>query len=182
MSGGRNRLFPRSAVPKDVGRRIRAARQEREWTQQRLAERAGVERRTIMRLEKDRHVPSSPLIHALERVLGFGERGLVAGWTEPARPHEVGAWGPRARLARRFVGLTLATLAKAAGVSAATISRFEREMGDTPLILQDAERGHVGNAQYAAALGFNGTQMMTDFLRSKDPSAWLRLKHPAASS
>lgn len=169
-------------MPKDVGRRVRAAREERQWSQQRLAEQAGVERRTIMRLEKGRHVPSSSLIHSLEHILGFGERGLVTDWIEPAGPHEMGAWGPRARLARRFVGLSLTTLAKATGVSAATISRFEREMGDTPLILEDAERGHVGNARYATALGFTGTQMMTDFLLSKDPPAWLRVKHPAAAS
>lgn len=174
MAGGRNILFPRDAVPADIGATIRRERKLRKWSQERLALKAGVERRTILRLEAGRHVPGSALVHAMERALGLEPRTLTPGWREAARENAPGAWGPRARLARQRRGLTIAAVASASGVSAATISRFEREMGDTPLILSDWETGEIGNVRYAVALGFAGRSQMTAFLWAAYPAAWLK--------
>ena len=172
MSSGRNFLFPRSGVPANIGDVVKKERRRRGWSQERLARRAGVERRTIMRLEEGRHVPGSELIHAIEEALKLG-MPLVPTWSDHAGVEARGAWGPRARLARKWCGQTLDQVAKTSGVSAATISRFEREMGDTPLIIEDERSGTICNKAYAEALCFAGTDEMSDYLKSAEPRRWL---------
>ena len=48
--------------------RLRVLRAEREWTQQDLAERAGVSRQTIHAIESGKYDPSLPLAFTLARV------------------------------------------------------------------------------------------------------------------
>lgn len=173
---GRNLLFPRNAVPRDVGKSVRNARKARKMSQARLAGKVGVTRWAIMRLEAGTHVPNSQLVHSLERILKLGDRGLVSAWTDPA-PHGSPARGPRARLARIRLGFTLSAISAASGVSLATISRFERECGDTPLILGPAvDRGDgFANDKYAQAHCFLDALEMETFAFSTDLAGWLAL-------
>lgn len=175
-ASGRNILFPRDAVPVSIGTRVRDARTARKMSQGRLAARTGVTRWTILRLERNRHVPGSHLVHALERVLNFGAGGLVRGWKDAA-DYGAAARGPRARRARLALRLTLAEVAEASGVSVATISRFERECGDTSLILgPDFERNDgFANDAYARAHLFADAQEMETFSRADDLDRWLSL-------
>lgn len=171
MGSGINRLFPRTAIPSGIGNRVRNARIARGWSQEQLARYVQVDRRTILRLEQGSHRPTSHLVHALEERLSLVQ--LVPGWRDPALPGAP-SFGPRLRLARLARRLTQATAARAAGVSPATLSRFEREMGDTPMIVDD---GSMINDGYAAALGFADAQDMEEYCLSASPRLWLdRLK------
>ena len=55
----------------DVVRRIRAARIEKGWTQQRLADYSGIARANIARLEAGRHAPRIDTIELLARALSL---------------------------------------------------------------------------------------------------------------
>lgn len=48
--------------------RLRVLRAEREWTQQELADRAGVSRQTVHSIEAGKYDPSLPLAFALARI------------------------------------------------------------------------------------------------------------------
>lgn len=111
-------------------------------------------------------------MRALELVLKL-DRPLVPKWEDSATADQSGAWDPRARLARHRAKRTLAQVEAASGLSAVTISRFEREMNDSALILENSQWGVVGNNAYALAMGFEGKGQMTDYLRAKDPTGWL---------
>ena len=50
--------------------RLRELRGERGWTQQELADRAGVSRQTIHSIEAGKYDPSLPLAFALARLFG----------------------------------------------------------------------------------------------------------------
>lgn len=127
-----------------------------------------------MRVEAGRHLPGSHLVHALERVLKFPNGALVGSWSDPA-PYGAPARGPRARLARLALNYKLTDIAKACGISAPTISRFERECGDTPLILgPDFERndGFI-NDRYAQAHLFADASEMEEYAQALDLESWL---------
>lgn len=170
---GRNLLFPRAAVPKNIGARVRKARKARRMSQERLALKTGVTRWTIIRLEAGRHVPGSQLVHAIEHALNLGDNALVRAWKDAA-PLGSPARGPRARQARRALKYTLAQIASASGVSVATISRFERECGDTPLILgPDFDRGDgFANDRYAQAHLFIDASEMETYATARDMRGW----------
>jgi putative transcriptional regulator len=53
-----------------VKNRLRELRGERGWTQQDLADRAGVSRQTIHSIESGKYDPSLPLAFALARLFG----------------------------------------------------------------------------------------------------------------
>ncbi len=167
-------LFPRTAVPDDIGTRVREARKARNMSQERLAQKTGVTRWAIMRLEAKRHIPGSHLVHALERALKLGEGSLVREWKDAA-PYGTPARGPRARYARVTLGYKLSDIAKASGVSAATISRFEREFGDTALILgPDFDRDDgFSNDAYAQAHHFVDASEMETYARARNPDQWI---------
>ncbi len=174
QGSGRNLLFPRDAVPNDVGARVRTARLARRMSQERLAAKTGVTRWAIMRLEAGCHIPGSHLVHALERVLQLGDGGLVRAWHDAA-PHGSSARGPRARRARNALKYSLSEIAVASGVSIATISRFERECGDTPLILgPDFDRNDgFTNDRYARAHLFINAAEMETYAHAPDLERWL---------
>jgi putative transcriptional regulator len=52
-----------------VKTRIREFREERDWTQEQLAERVGVTRQTILFLEKGKYNPSLRLAHRIAQAL-----------------------------------------------------------------------------------------------------------------
>jgi len=53
-----------------VRNRVRELRQEREWTQESLAERAGVSRQTVISIESGRYNPSILLAYKLACLFG----------------------------------------------------------------------------------------------------------------
>lgn len=175
MSGGRNTSYPRSSVPSEVGARVRELRKEKEWSQERLARAVGVTRKTISRLEQEvmPHVPGADLVHALGRV--FGQR-LVKGWHDPPDEYLI-TLNARARLARRSAGLTLQEVSEKCGVGVATISRFERSLGEARRIVEpgDGNALAIWNDDYAEALGFLDAAEMDEYCGASDPDKWLRL-------
>jgi transcriptional regulator with XRE-family HTH domain len=66
-----------------VGARVRAARVSRMWTQERLAEKSGVGRVTIARIEAGTTVPRMRSVRALAAALEVEPESLVPD------PHEV---------------------------------------------------------------------------------------------
>jgi transcriptional regulator with XRE-family HTH domain len=65
-----------------LGERVRLLRRELGWGQERLAAQAGVDRRTIQRIEKGNYDPSVPTIEALSRVFGIERNKLIHGFTQ----------------------------------------------------------------------------------------------------
>lgn len=63
----------------EVGGRIRALRNERGWSQDELAERAGVSPRTVHSLEKGEHTPQPKKLRAVLDALGVAkpEEGAI---------------------------------------------------------------------------------------------------------
>lgn len=53
-----------------TGDQIRQMREDREWSQERLAEYLGVKQATVSRLEKGRWVPSGPVLKLLHQLEG----------------------------------------------------------------------------------------------------------------
>lgn len=52
--------------------RLKELREEKGWTQQQLAERAGVAKATVADLEQERYAPTWPTVVALADALGVG--------------------------------------------------------------------------------------------------------------
>ncbi len=140
---------------------MREARRLKGWTQARLAKRLGLSRETISRLERSRRKPTSDTVFRIEHSLELDliASGLVAEWREwaPLRSSEP---GPRSRERRRKLGMSLAGLGAAAGVSASTLSRFERQERRTPSLLRietselGGEWAFLRSERLATALGF----------------------------
>lgn len=162
MGSGANILTPRRAVPADLGDRVREEREVLGWSQATLAAQAGVSRRTIMRLEAGSHRPGADLVAALARVFNIVK--LVPGWGEPSDPG-LPCYGPRVRRARRVAGLTLAEVAAAANVGVATLSRFEREVGETPSLAGPwgTPGEGVTSDALALALGFVDAEALNEW-------------------
>lgn len=117
-------LFPVTAVPDGFGGMLRDARVARRWSQERLALRSGLDRRTVGRLERGAP-PTADSVFRLAHALELDPWELVPGWPEWHQVDVPGV-GPRTRKRRRELGLSLAAVAAAAGVSDATLSRRER--------------------------------------------------------
>lgn len=150
--------FPTSSVPCDFGAALATFRKARGWSQQRLAERASLERATIIRLEAGRRRPTADTVFRLEAALDLEPGEMVPAWPEWS-PIGSSSLGARSRARRRELGLSLVQVAHAAGVSAAMLSRFERETGRTPALRRVATgnasaRDELVSDRLAIALGF----------------------------
>ena len=155
--------YLRKDVPSTVGPAIRFARLAKRWSQQRVADRSGVSRETIYRIECGR-TPDPDTVMRICGVLGIRVVDLVPDWISAedddvpslAEPYP----GYRLRQRRRQLGVPLREAAEAAGVSIATLSRFERFMSAsrtllTPVYADDPEGGAViENDGLARLLGF----------------------------
>lgn len=167
--------FPRHALPKKFGDNVEKAREKQGWSKSRLAQKAGVDRKTIARLESGKTTPSLQLVRALMRdeVLGH-DLSLIKGW----ELDDPDSWkrGALVRSARLASGQKLIAIVKLAGGSVASLSAFERDLlapfafvGCKP---QDDDGSGVSEA-YACALGFFDAADMRAYLRSDDPMPWL---------
>ena len=153
-------MFPRSAIPEDIGRRIRAVRQKQCLSQDGVALLAGLRRETVWRIEAG-GTPSSHAVFAIERALDLSSPHFVKAWQDPADPRGP-SLGPRIRMRRRELKLSLIKVANAAGVSEPTLSRFERELVTCGAIVNEVPDEHgllrakISNAGLAHVLGFSG--------------------------
>jgi len=62
-----------------LARTVRALREQRQWSQERLAREAGISTGYVARLEKGQHDPSLSTIEKLARALGVKPERLLAG-------------------------------------------------------------------------------------------------------
>lgn len=155
--------FSPSAVPNDFGERLAREREAARWSQARLAKRAGLRRETISRLERGSVKPVADTVFRLEQALDLTPGTPVPCWPEWA-PLRSTSFGAGSRRRRRALKLSLAEVAISAGVSPATLSRFERETSASPLLVR-VERTELGtefhylvNPKFAEALGFENTK------------------------
>ena len=159
--------FPSEAVPSDLGKTVAQARTARRWSQARLAAKAKVARASIYRLEGGGRPVRPDTIFRVARALELDMRTLVPEWPEwdPLGP---GGHGPRTRERRRALCLTAANLAAAAGVSEATLSRYERGIGFSPSLLKRVGDQHfASNESLARTLGFKDIPEFEGYCRSK---------------
>lgn len=150
-----------------VGNRLRAARRQRRWTQARLAKEAKVARESIYRIERGR-MPFGDTAMRLCDVLGLdrAELNLDRRETDPIHLHPSNTF---LRDRRKALDLTLAEVAIAAGVSAATLSRFERgSERSRALASYDAEGRALEliNLGLAEILRFSSVHQLTAFWRN----------------
>lgn len=140
--------FPLCSVPEGFGTALRDARKARGWTQARLAEAAGIKRETVAQLEAQRLLPpaatrrrpAADTVFRLQAALDLMPGELVEAWPEWS-PIGSSSRGARSRARRRELGLSLTEVASAAGISAATLSRFERDIRWETKSLLDAGPG-----------------------------------------
>ena len=64
---------------RELAERVRALRQEKGWTQEQLAYRAGFDRKSVNRIENAAYSPSADRLFVLADALGVAVSDLVAG-------------------------------------------------------------------------------------------------------
>lgn len=151
--------FHPSAISAKFGKVLAKERRLEGMTQKQLADVIGMKRETVVRLETGRRRPTADTVFRLEDALNLVPGTLVPGWPE-WKPIGTMTPGARSRERRRALGISITVVARAAGVSIATLSRFEREFGACPsLSVVGFDQGMpfvVGlrSIGYARALGF----------------------------
>lgn len=121
--------FQRRHLPAGIGTALRGRRVERGLSRRDVAGSAGIAARTLARIERDAQAPTWKTLEAVCDALEISTSVVAPRWSRDASDLPEDAQlvpGLGLRALRRKRGMTLASLAKASGVSAATISRFER--------------------------------------------------------
>lgn len=155
--------FVSASDPGFVARTVRAARMDAGLTQVGLAEAAGLRRETVSRLERGRGAHADTLARIA------GALGITSDRFLERRDFSCRLYGhPRRtpiRDLRRSLGLTLGECAQAAGVSAATLSRFERGNEHYPSICTVGRMTRatgIHNDGLARALGFPDADALSE--------------------
>lgn len=171
-----NLMTPRSKAPRNLGCQLREWRLEQGMTQSELAARAGLSLKTVQRLERGAR-PSADSAKRLECALDLPDDLLAPDWDLPPSPVE-SDYGARVRARRRALGLSQEGVALAAGVSAATLSRFERGITITRSWFIDwrdeygSRRNAIVATPLAHALGFKDSKELHEFCVVGDVSEW----------
>lgn len=162
--------FTVGTFPIDLEVIVVAARVKRHWSQARLAAKAKVARASVYRLEGGGRAIRPDTVFRIAHALGLDRRDLVPAWPE-WDPLTAADHGPRTRERRRELGLTAAALATAAGVSEATLSRYEPGIGcSRALIKRVGERHYACNEGVARALQFRNLVEFEEYcLNSRAP-------------
>lgn len=154
----------------ETGRQIatilRDARHAKGITQAGLAQRAGVARETVYRIEQGR-LPTPDVAVRLCDVLGVDrdQLDLERPETDPYTSHPPSTL---LRDRRRALGLTLAQCAEAAEISPATLSRFERGVEQCAKLV-DLDAGwpmRMNNPGFAQILDFRTVADLDRFWRT----------------
>ena len=142
-----------NSVPPGVGERVSELRKARRWSQARLAVKSGVSRASIYRIEAGR-APLADTLFRLAHAFDLPIGDLVPSWPE-WEPVAAAGIGVRTRQRRRALGISVAELALAAGVSEAALSRHERGIGWSPsLVRRIGDEYAAANDGLARRLGF----------------------------
>ena len=151
-----------------VAERVRGARIGRRLTQAELADLTGLRCETIYRLERGRGAHTDTLARIATALSLPNEHFMEAiDYSSSLFGH------PRRtplRARRRELGLTLEHCAAAAGVSATTLSRFERGNEHYPSICEVGRFGRawaIHNDGLAHALSFADAEELTEFWLSR---------------
>jgi transcriptional regulator with XRE-family HTH domain len=129
--------FQRRDLPEGIGKVLRAARQARGETRFIVASAVGIRPRTLARIERDAQKPTWATLDRLCAHLQLSIAALARRWFRdsldvPSEPNSSPGIGLRAL--RRSRGMTQNRLAVLSGVSASTISRFERGLTASRLL------------------------------------------------
>lgn len=145
MTEIRRHTFSANVLPPDIGNTIRTLRQARGMSAALLAHNTGIARETVLRIENGRPPLAMTVLRLLEILLAGQDdvelKDIVPSWPE-ADARQVIGHGPRSRARRQQLDLSAAAVAAAAGLSEATLSRFERNAGPTPSLLKETRTPH----------------------------------------
>lgn len=157
--------FQRRHLPEGVGVVLREARNRGGASRKKIAASSGIAPRTLARIERGEQTPLWTTLDRLCDVLGLSVAVIAPRWLKDSFdvPSDgEGAPGPGLRRLREARGMTLIQLAKASGISAATISRFERGLTTSSRLARPVGEGSSGgdrnlvidNLPLAQALGY----------------------------
>lgn len=182
MASSPRHNFANNAIPTDIGKRIAGLRGPRGWSMADLSARSGVPRETISRLESGLRTPLADTVLRLLVILLAGQdevelMDIVPDWPE-ADGRQIIGHGPRSRVRRRQAELSAAAVAATAGVSEATLSRFERNACATPSLLVRKITSHgdelqrLCNVRLATTLRFGSLADHEAFCDADDWMTW----------
>lgn len=176
-----------------VGLDVRAAREAAGWSRREVAEAARLAARTLARIERGAQKPSRETLMAICEVMGLSFH-TVAGprWSDDAAdttntPDATPGLAVRELL--RMRGLTQRQVADAAGVSVATLSRFERGLTASRVLTSRAGHSSVAfldrdvmmsNAALARILGLADVEQFASLCR--EASRMIRCDEPFAEA
>lgn len=129
--------FQRRLLPEGYGVVMRAAREAMGATRREVAGAVSIQPRTLARIERGHQKPSWPTLDRLCDHLGVSvavvaKRWLTDSFDIPTNP--VVSPGIGLRALRKARGMTLVELSASSGVSASTLSRFERGLTASRLL------------------------------------------------
>lgn len=161
--------FGRASLSTGVGDSIRLARDGCGMTREHLAERSALNSRTLERIERGTQLPLPTTLRKIARALQTGVDNLAEGWS---RDENERVWtgavhpGVGLRIIRQEQGVSQTSAAAAAGVSTATLSRFERGFHASPLLSDPKRRVNdypvITSDALAELLGFKSASDLTD--------------------
>lgn len=173
MSRKGTAAFRRKDLPSDLGERITSAREKAERSRAELAASAGISTKTLARLARGEQRPTSATLRQIASAMRIGLEQLAPVWSddemEMATLPSV-APGLGVRIIRQGLGLSLAAVAEAAGVSVSTLSRFERclhaprALSAIGHVAHGAESGStlvIASIELAKALGYESAAELT---------------------
>lgn len=137
MTNGAPLPFQRRDLPENLGPSLRGARSATGRSRRDVAAAVGIAPRTLARIERGAQKPLWPTLDRLCDELGVSAFAVAKPWASqamdlPTKPNVAPGLGLQAL--RRERGMTLVALAGLVGVSAATLSRFERGLTASRLL------------------------------------------------
>ena len=178
MNGGSHLPFQRRDLPHNLGQTLRDARSSDERTRMDVATAVGIHPKTLARIERGAQKPSWPTLGRICDELGLSVFTVAPRWARqsmdiPTKPAVAPGLGLRAL--RRERGMTLVRLAGLLGVSAATLSRFERGLTASRLLAErvggpdvafDDRDVVLDGGRLASAMGFASASALERACRS----------------
>lgn len=161
--------FSRSDLDAGVAKRLKEFRQSKRMSRQELAVAARISAKTLARHEQGRQRPSEPALRRLATALGVQISDLAPGWKkDDLNRLTTGIEHPGIglRLLRKEWGISLENAARAAGVDASTLSRFERGRHASRKLVRRVEgpiddRLVLTSDALARLLGFEDSESLT---------------------
>lgn len=147
--------FLRVDLPADLAARVFSARRRAGLSRRHAAARAGVDYRTLARIERGAQLPSMATLLAIARSWRIDLVDLAPAWRADQDEIEVSGLqspGPALRRIRKARGVSLTSAAAAAGVALATLSRFERGLAAPGRITAMGDRANGAIGDYDLAI------------------------------